>query len=140
MLNPIQQYQYSTPVFIIPKKEWTVGFITNYHRLNQILVRNPYPLPIIGNKTNHMEGLKYVISLDINMVYYTIRLLPASQDMTMIVTSFVKFEYNRLPMGMCASGYIFQDKLDDLLIYIKGVKTFVGDVLVLIKERLCMHI
>ena len=47
----IQQSQYSTPVFIIPKKYGTVGFITDYFRLNQKLVRKPYPLPMIG-KTN----------------------------------------------------------------------------------------
>ena len=44
VLTLVQQYQYGTPVFIIPKKEGNVRFITEYHRLNQKLVRNPYPL------------------------------------------------------------------------------------------------
>ena len=53
--------------------------------------------------------------LDINMGYYTIRPYPASQDMTMIVTEFGKFRYNRPPMGMCGSVEIFQAKVDKLL-------------------------
>ena len=40
VLKPVHQSQYSTPVFIIPKKEGTVRFIK--------LVRKPYPLPRIG--------------------------------------------------------------------------------------------
>ena len=39
-LTPVQQIQYGTPVFIFPKKEGTLRFITDYFRLNQKLVRN----------------------------------------------------------------------------------------------------
>ena len=48
VLTPVQQSQHGTPVFIIPTKEGTVRFITDYHRLNQKLVMNPYPLPRMG--------------------------------------------------------------------------------------------
>ena len=78
-----------------------------------------------------LEGFQYATALDINMGYYTIRIYPASQDMTTIVTEFGKFRYNRLPMGMCASGDIFQVKLDKLSSDIKGVKTYIDDILVL---------
>ena len=47
-LTQLQQSQYGTPVFIIPKKEGNVRFITNYLRLNQKFVIKPYPLPRIG--------------------------------------------------------------------------------------------
>ena len=53
--------------------------------------------------------------------------------MTTIVTEFGKFRCNRLSMSMCASGHIFQAKVDKLLGDIKGVKTYIGDILVLRK-------
>ena len=71
---------------------------------------------------HQLGGLQYVKALDLNMGYYTIRISPASQDMTMIVTEFGKFWYNSLPMVMCASGDIFQAKVDELLGDIEGVK------------------
>ena len=74
------------------------------------------------------------------MVYYNIRLSPASQDMKMIVTEFGKFRYNRLPMGMCTLVYIFQAKVDKLLGDIEGVKTYIDDILVLIKDCFRNHI
>ena len=53
--------------------------------------------------------------------------------MTMIVTSFGEFRHNLLPMGMCTSGDIFQAKVENLLSDIKGVKTYIDNVLVLSK-------
>ena len=87
-----------------------------------------------------LEGFQYFIALDINMGYYTIRLLPASQEMTAIVTEFGKFIYNRLPRGMCASVDIFQAKVDELLCDIESVKTHTDDILVLRKDCFKNHI
>ena len=133
VLTLAKQSQYITPIFIIPKKEGTARFITDYRRINQILVRNMYPLTRIGKTIQQLGGLQYATELYLNMGYYTIRVYPASQDMTDIVTEFGKFRYNRLPMGMCASGAIFQAKVDDIVGDIKGVKTYIYDLTVLIK-------
>ena len=57
-------------------------FITDYLRINQKLVRKPYPLPRIGETIQKQEGFQYTTSLDINMVYYFIRISTTSQDMT----------------------------------------------------------
>ena len=67
--------------------------------------------------------------------YYTIRISLASPDMKTIVTEFGKFRYNRLPMGMCASGDIFQANVDKLLGDTKGVKTYINGIYVLNKKN-----
>ena len=48
VLIPLQQSQYGTPVFIIPNKEGTVRFITDYRRINHKLARKTYPFTRIG--------------------------------------------------------------------------------------------
>ena len=68
------------------------------------------------------------------------RILPASQDMTKIVAEFYKFEYNYLPLGMCASVDIFQGKVDEILGDIKEAKTHINDILVLSKKILSKNI
>ena len=72
VLTPVQQSQYGTPVFIIPKKEGTARFIKEYLRLKQELVRKPHPLPRIGDTMKQLKRLQYATSLDLNMGYYTI--------------------------------------------------------------------
>ena len=64
------------------------------------------------------------------MGYYTIRKSLSSKYMTTIFTGYGKFKYNHLPMGMCASGDIFQSKVDKLFGDIEGVKTYIDDTIV----------
>ena len=42
-----------------------------------------------------------------------------------------KFRYDRIPMGLCASGDIFKAKVDEILGDIGGVKTYIDNILVL---------
>ena len=109
-------------------------FITDYHRLNQKLVRILYPSPRIGETMHQLKGFQYMTALYLNMGYYTIRILTASQDMTTLVTNFLKLNYNCLPMSICYSGNIFQSKVDKPLGDIEGVKTYMDDILVLTKD------
>ena len=79
VLTLVKLSYYGSTVFIIPEKEGTVRFITNYHRLNHKLVRNTHPLPTIGDTIQQLEGFQNATALDLNMGYYTIRISPASQ-------------------------------------------------------------
>ena len=67
--TPVQQLQYITPMFIIPKKEGTVRFLMYYHRLNQKLVRNTNLLSRIGKTMHKLEVFHYVTVLQLNMGY-----------------------------------------------------------------------
>ena len=78
-----------------------------------------------------LEGFQYATALDLNIGYYTIRILPDSQYVKTIVTEFGKFRYNCLPMGMCTSVDILQSKVDKLLGDIYCVKTYIDDILFL---------
>ena len=140
VLEPVSETQWGSPVFIIPKKEGTVRFITDYRKLNQMIVRKPYPLPRIGETMQQLEGFQFASAIDLNMGYYTIELSPDTKDITTIVTEFGKFRYNKLPMGMIASSDIFQAKINELLGDIEGVKSYLDDVLILNKGSFKDHI
>ena len=88
---------------------------------------------------DHLEGFQYATAFDLNMEYHNIMILPASQVMMKIVTEFAKFRYNRLPMGICASGDIFQYRVYKLLGDIEGVKTHTNNIWVLRKESFYKH-
>ena len=139
-MNSGTKYSIWYPRIYIPKKEGTVGFMTYYHRLNQKLVRNPYPLPIIGNTMQQLEGFQFAAASDLTMGGCSIRLFPASLDMATIFTEFGIFGYNFLPMGMCASGDIFQAKVYEIIGDIEGVKTYIDDILILRKDCFKKHI
>ena len=62
------------------------------------------------------------------MWYYNIRIFPASHDMITKVSEFGEFRYNNIPIGMCAPGDISQAKVENLIGYIEGVKTYISTI------------
>ena len=129
-----------TPVFIIPKKEGTVRFLTDFRKVNGQIVRKPYPIPRISDTLQQLEGFKFASALDLNMGYFTIPLAECSKDVTTIVTEFGKFRYTCLPMGMVISGDVFQAKVYDLIGDIEGVCTYIHDILCIGKGTFQEHL
>ena len=99
--------EWASPTFIIPKKNKTVRFISDFREVNKRIVRTPYPIPKISTVLQEMEGFTYATALDLNMGYYTIRLDPDSQKICTIILPWGKYSYLRLPMGICGSPDFF---------------------------------
>ena len=73
------------------------------------------------------------MSLDLNMGYYHIKLCPFSRKLCTIVLPWGKYEYQKLPMGLCNSPDIFQEKMNELFAGIEEVKAYIDDLLVITK-------
>ncbi len=65
-----QESEWASPLFIIPKKEGRVGWISNLHQLNKVIRRKQYPLLIITDILRKHSGYKFFTKLDISMQYY----------------------------------------------------------------------
>ena len=59
--------EWGTPCFLIPKKNGTVRFLTDFRKLNRIIKRKIYPLPNISDILQSLQGMKYATTLDLNM-------------------------------------------------------------------------
>ena len=76
VLKRVNNSEWGAPTFIAPKKDGSVRFITDLHKVNKRILRKPYPLPKIQDLLLKLEGFKYATSLDLNMGYYHIELTP----------------------------------------------------------------
>ena len=54
-----------SPVFFIKKKDGSLRLVQDYRALNAITVKNKYPLPLISELINKLQGAKYFTKLDI---------------------------------------------------------------------------
>ena len=131
VLKRINNSQWAAPTFIIPKKNGTVRFISDFRELNKRIKRKPYPIPKIQDLLLKLEGFKYATSLDLNMGYYHIRLCPNSRQLCTIVLPWGKYEYQKLPMGLCNSPDIFQEKMNELFAGFEYVRAYIDDLLVI---------
>jgi hypothetical protein len=77
--------EWASPLFIIPKKNRTVHFLSKFQEVNKRLIRKPFPIPKISMVMQELEGFTFAAALDLNMGYYIIRLDPnASRICTVI--------------------------------------------------------
>ena len=111
VLKKVNHSEWAAPTFIIPKKDGTVRFISDFHELNKRITRKPFLIPKIQDLLLKLEGFQYATSLDLNMGYYHIELSPDSKQLCMIVLPWGKYEYQKLPMGLNNSPDIFQEKM-----------------------------
>jgi transposase InsO family protein len=129
VLKRVNRSQWGAPTFIVPKKDGTVRFISDFRELNKRIKRQPYPIPKIQNLLLKLEGFKYGTALDLNMGYYHIELSDSAKELCTITTQWGKYEYQRLPMGLCNSPDIFQEKMNDLLDGLDTVRVYIDDIL-----------
>jgi hypothetical protein len=87
-----------------------------------------------------LEGFTYGTSLDLNMGYYHIELTPNSKSLCTIVLPWGKYEYQRLPMGLCNSPDIFQEKMSMLMQDLEFVRAYIDDLLILSKGNWQDHL
>ena len=140
VLKKVNRSEWAAPTFIIPKKDGSVRFISDFRELNKRIKRKPYPIPKIQDMLLNLEGFQWATSLDLNMGYYHIELTPNSKRLCTIVLPWGKYEYQCLPMGLCNSPDIFQEKMGNLMQDLEHVRAYIDDLLVLTKGTVEDHI
>src|SRR5260370_14535967 len=54
------------PVFFIKKKDGSLCLIQDYQKLNEIMVKNSYPLPLVSDVLTHLCGAKFFTVLNLH--------------------------------------------------------------------------
>jgi hypothetical protein len=103
VLKKVNRSDWAALTFIIPKKDGTVNFISDFRQLNLQTKREPYTIPKTQDLLLKLEGFKYATCLDLHMGYYYISLTEFSKSLCTIVLPYGTYKYQRLPMGLCNS-------------------------------------
>ena len=64
-----------SPSFIIPKKDKTVRFTSDFREEIKRLIKKLFPIPKISTVLQELEDFTFATALDVNMGYYTIQLI-----------------------------------------------------------------
>ena len=74
------------------------------------------------------------------MVYYRIELSPGAKQLCTIVLPWGKYEYQNLPMRVCNSPDIFQEKISNICDSFNMVRYYIDGVLLITKNNFEGHI
>ena len=81
-----------------------------------------------------------MISLDLNMGYYTIRKNPNAQCICTVITPWGKYKYLYLPIGISCMLDIFQEKMSTLMSGLEFAHMYLDDLLCLTMRDLNNHL
>ena len=105
--------------------------VPDFRELNKYIICKPFPILKIQDLLLKLEGFQHTTSLDLNMGYYHIELMPFSKRPCTIVMPWGKYEYQCLPMGLCNSPDIFQERMFELFLDLEFIRAYIDDLLVM---------
>ena len=64
----------ASPVFFIKKKDGSLWLVQDYRMLNEMTIKNKYPLPLISELVNQLRGAKYFTKLDVRWGFNNVKI------------------------------------------------------------------
>jgi hypothetical protein len=132
--------EWASPSFIIPKKDQTVHFLSDFWEVNKRLVRKPIPIPKISTVLQEIKGFFYATTLDLNMGYYTIRLDSDASKICMLyflggITPTRDYRWELQVLQTFS-----QEKMSELMESLEFVRVYLDDLLCISKLSLEDHL
>ena len=112
------------------KKNGNLRICIDPRPLNEALRRERYPLPTIEDILPELSHAKVFSKVDLSHGYWHCKLDEASSYLTTFITPHGRYRWLRLPFGTKVSSEIFQRKLNDNLVGLKGIVCVADDILI----------
>ena len=122
-------------ILFVPKSDGSLRLCVDYRALNNITVKNSYPLPLISELQDRFQGAQWFTKFDILGAFNQIRIKEGDEWKTAFWTRSGLYEYLVMPFRLTNAPATFQTfinnvlreylnqfmviYLDDILIYFK---------------------
>jgi hypothetical protein len=124
-------------VLFVEKKDETQRMCVDYHSLNEVTIKNKYPLPRIEDLFDQMKRASVFSKIDLRSGYHQLKIWDSDIPKTMFHTRYGLYEYTMMPFGLTnALAYfmylmnkVFMEYLD------KFIVAFIDDILIFSKTK-----
>ena len=99
---------WSSPVVLVTKKDGGTRFCVDYRRLNDVTVKDAYPLPRIDDILDMLVGRQWFSTLDLACGYWQVSLSQEARVKTTFATHSGLFKFRVMPFGLCNAPATFE--------------------------------
>ena len=105
-----------------------VRFVVDYRPLNEVTVKDSYPMPNVREIIDKMLGSKYFCTMDMASAYWAVPLKEEDRAKTAFMTPRRLYEMCVTAFGLCNSQATYQRIMDKTLEGVDNTAAFVDDV------------
>jgi hypothetical protein len=123
-------------VLFVEKKDGTQQMCVDYRSLNEVTIKNKYPLPRIEDLFDQMNGAGVFSNIDLRFGYHQLKIQGSDIPKTTFRTRYRLYEYTMMSFGLTTLAYfmylmnmLFMEYLD------KFVVVFIDDILIFSKTE-----
>jgi hypothetical protein len=128
---------WGAPVIFVPKKDGTQRMCVDYRSLNEVTIKNKYPLPRIDDLFDQLKGACVFSKIDLRSGYRQLKIRASDIPKTAFITRYGLYEYMFMSFGLTnAPAYfmylmnkVFMEYLDKLVV------VFIDDILIFSKNE-----
>ena len=105
---------YVASCFYIPKKDGSLQLVQDYRKLNQVMIKDKTPLPLIGEVIDKLKEARYLNKLDLIWEYNNIWIKEGDKWKAVFLTNKGLFKLQIIYFGLYNSLGIFQRMMNSI--------------------------
>jgi hypothetical protein len=125
------------PVIFVDKRDGGRRMCGDFRNLNNVTIKNKYPLPRIQDLFDQVHGAGVFSKIDLRSGYHQIKIKPEDVPKTAFVSRYGHHEYLVVPFGLTNAPAIFMNLMNKIFMpYLdKFVIVFIDDILIYSKNK-----
>ncbi|KAF9758212.1 Retrovirus-related Pol polyprotein from transposon [Nosema granulosis] len=126
---------YSSPAFIVRKKNNKVRLVLDYKKMNEFLYDDAYQIPNIEYNIRNMGENRFFSTIDLKNGFNQIPLSYESRKYTAFMVMGQQYQYKMLPFGIKPVPKIFQRQLAEILRNIENCFVYIDAIVIYSKSE-----
>jgi hypothetical protein len=107
---------WSSPLMVVPKGDGSWRPVVDMRRLNKLVVKDSYPMPLVEETINNLGGAEWYSKIDMLTAFFSMELDEGSRDLAAFMTrTHGLCRFTVLPMGLSTAPQKFQRGVDEAL-------------------------